>query len=377
MTKTSASRKRLKNVLAISGGFLVLLLLAAAVLILTEPETMPVVSYSANPDLTTILPPERWKGTPTDEKGAFVNHEFPFYPHFRDLIKWQTERNAYREQKKNDPFQLTVVKDDSFLQTDKDVIVWLGHATFFIRVNGVSLLIDPVFGNVGPVKRRSALPVAPEKLRNIDYVLVSHNHRDHCDEASLKIVSENNPKAAYLTGLKMEGLLRGFTKSTNIQAAGWYQQYQTDTSKIKVFYLPSRHWARRGLLDVNTQLWGAYVIQAGNTTIYFSGDTGYGSHLKEAGELFAGIDYCIIGVGAFEPRWFMSPSHIAPDDAVKAFGEMRAKTMIPMHYGTFDLSDEPVGEPARILKQMEGEGKINGELKILNVGEILPVGDNR
>lgn len=374
MTRTPALRKRLKILFAVAGGSVACVLLAATAVALTEPEAMPVTNYSSNPKLSTILPPDRWKGTPTDENGAFVNHEFPFYPHFRDLLKWQTQRNVYREQKKNDPWRLPVIKDESFLQTGQDVIVWLGHATFFIRLNGVSLLIDPVFGNVGPVRRRSAMPVAPEKLKNLDYVLVSHNHRDHCDEASLKIVSENNPKAAYLTGLKMDGLLRGFTGSHNIQAAGWYQQYQTDTSKIKVFYLPARHWARRGLRDVNTQLWGAYVVQAGGTTVYFSGDTGYGGHLKQAGELFPGIDYCIIGVGAFEPRWFMGPSHIAPDDAVKAFAEMRAKTLIPMHYGTFDLSDEPVGEPDRLLRQLEREGRIKGELKILAVGQVLPAG---
>jgi L-ascorbate metabolism protein UlaG (beta-lactamase superfamily) len=329
-------------------------------------------SYTSNPDLVTIVPPDQWKGTPLDEKGRFVNEEYPFWPYFKDLFKWQTERNPYKAQKKSDTWQMPVVKDDSFLTTNADVLVWLGHASFFIRLNGISLLIDPVFGDVGPVKRRSAMPVAPENLKNVDYVLVSHNHRDHCDEKSLKIVSSLNPTTTYLTGLKMDPLLTKFTGSRQIQAAGWYQQYNTG-SGIAIYYLPSRHWARRGLTDTNTQLWGSYVIQAGDTTVYFSGDTGYGHHLKRVGELFPRIDYCLIGVGAFAPRWFMGSNHIAPENAVKGFYEMRAGTMIPMHYGTFDLSDEPLSEPRRILLEMQRAGKINGELALLDVGTVLPI----
>jgi len=375
MTISFRWKKFIRLFCVFMGSLLIIVLLALGYLILTEPDIriMKAASYTHNPNLPTILPPDRWKGTPLDEKGRFMNHEYPFWPYFKDLLRWQTERNPYKAQKKQDTWRLKVVSDDSFLNSGEDVIVWLGHATFFIRLNGVTLLTDPVFGNVGPVKRQVSMPVSPEKLKNVDYVLISHNHRDHCDEPSLKIVSARNPKATYLTGLKLDPLLKDFTKSENIQAAGWYQQYQTDTARIKIYYLPSRHWARRGLTDSNTQLWGAYVIQAGNTTIYFSGDTGYGSHLKEAGELFPDIDYCIIGVGAFAPRWFMGPNHIAPEDAVRGFHEMKARVMIPMHYGTFDLSDEPLGEPERLLKQLKEKNQIDGALKLLAIGEVMPV----
>ncbi|MDJ1467497.1 MBL fold metallo-hydrolase [Cytophagaceae bacterium DM2B3-1] len=337
-------------------------------------ENLVPVSYTSNPALLTILPVEKWKGTPLDAKGRFINHEFPFWPYLKDVLKWQTEHNPYKEIKKQERWHLPVRKDNSFLTSSDDVIVWLGHATFFIRINGVTLLTDPVFGNAGPVKRKAALPVAALDIKGLDYVLISHNHRDHCDKPSLKIVASQNPQTTYLTGLRMKGLLQDFTKSTQIQEAGWYQQYITDNSKIKIYYLPSRHWARRGLTDTNTQLWGAYIIEAGGKTIYFSGDTGYGNHLKQVGELFPQIDYCIIGVGAFAPRWFMGSNHIAPDDAVKGFHEMSAKNMIPMHYGTFDLSDEPLSEPQRMLIDLKEKGQINGELKLLDIGEVLSIG---
>jgi L-ascorbate metabolism protein UlaG (beta-lactamase superfamily) len=250
--------------------------------------------------------------------------------------------------------------------------VWLGHASFFIRLAGISMLIDPVLFNVSLIKRQSALPVAVDELRNIDYMLISHDHRDHCDEKSLEILARNNPDAIYLTGLRLETLIQTFTHSTKIQSAGWYQQYKTDDD-IKICYVPSRHWGRRFLNDTNRRLWGGYVIQGAGKTIYFSGDSGYGSHFEDIGKIFPEIDYCIIGVGAYKPEFFMGQSHVSPTNAVKAFHDMHAKVMIPMHYGTFDLSDEPMGDPLRVLHKLDDQGEIKGDLKALKVGEILKV----
>jgi L-ascorbate metabolism protein UlaG (beta-lactamase superfamily) len=191
---------------------------------------------------------------------------------------------------------------------------------------------------------------------------------DHCDKESLRLLAMNNPQATYLTGLKMDGLLTQFTGSGQVQAAGWYQQYHTDP-RIKVFYLPARHWSKRGLRDVNSQLWGAFVIQGGGKTIYFASDSGYGSHFKDAGRIFPVIDYSIIGIGAYKPVFFMAQSHISPADAVKAVNDMHARVMIPMHYGTFDLSDEPMSEPIKELQGLERQGAIHGRLEQLKVGE--------
>lgn len=350
----------------------ILLVLVIIVLIITEPRSAMVVSYTSNPNLHTILSPERWQGTPLDAKGRFVNHEFPFLPEFSKLWQWQTETNLQKAEKKQDTFRLKVWKDSTFLSSSQDCIVWLGHASYFIRFNGITLLIDPVFGDLGLfVKRKSELPVPAESFKNLDYILLSHDHRDHADEVSMKLLAKNNPKTTYLTSLRLDGLLRQWTASSNIQAAGWYQQYQTDTTQLKVYFLPTRHWCRRGLTDTNLNLWGAFVLQANDKTIYFGGDTGYGSHLKEVKELFGSIDYYLVGVGAYKPEWFMGGSHMSPTSAVQAANEIGAKVMIPMHYGTFDLSDEPLGDPHRTLKTLENEGKIRSQLKLLDVGEVL------
>lgn len=326
------------------------------------------MEYVSNPDLSGMQLPFDWKGTPVDKNGRFVNHEFPHVYSFLELLKWKFQRNPQKAEKEADTWYPEIVHNDQFLQSGEDCIVWFGHASFFIRLAGVNILIDPVFYDILLIKRRTPFPIDPAKLRGLDYILVSHNHMDHCDKRSLQLLAENNPQATYLTGLKMDGLLEQFTGSKQVQAAGWYQQYDTEP-RIKVFYLPARHWSKRGLRDVNSQLWGAFVIQGGGKTIHFASDSGYGSHFKDVGRIFPVIDYSIVGIGAYKPAFFMAQAHISPADAVKAVNDMNAKVMIPMHYGTFDLSDEPMSDPIKVLQGLEQQGAIHGCLEQLKIGE--------
>jgi L-ascorbate metabolism protein UlaG (beta-lactamase superfamily) len=324
-----------------------------------------------NPELNTIL--SSWEGNPIDENGRFVNHEFPMKNSFGDALKWMLQRNPNRKIKKEDKWRMQVVKDDSFLRSKEDVIVLLGHASFFIRLGGRQVLIDPIMGSVPLKKRYTEFPIATDKLVDIDYVLVSHAHYDHCDKASLVTLHRQNPNAKFLTGLNMSTLLKDWVKTSEIQEAGWYQEYNLDDS-LQIYFLPSRHWSNRRIGDENAYLWGAFVLKSGERTIYFGGDSGYGSHFKEVGELFPNIDVALIGAGAYAPRWFMSPNHQDPEHAVRAFNDTKAKMMVPFHYGTFDMSDEPLSEPEAILKSLARDNKVQGELKIAKVGEALSLG---
>ncbi|MBW8687585.1 MBL fold metallo-hydrolase [Chitinophaga rhizophila] len=330
------------------------------------------MEYVSNPALHGLQLPFEWKGTPVDGQGRFVNYEFPHRYSLRDVLKWRLQSNPQRAEKKQEQWHPAIDKSAAFLHAPDDCIVWLGHATFFIRLAGIQLLIDPVFYNIPLIKRKVTFPIEPAHLKGLDYVLISHNHLDHCDKRSLQLVADNNPGATYLTGLRMESLLHRFTNSNNIQAAGWYQQYNTD-DRIKICYLPARHWTKRGLRDVNRQLWGAFVIQGAGKTIYFAADSGYGSHFTDAGRIFPHIDYCIIGIGAYKPEWFMAQSHVSPKDAVKACNDMHAGVMIPMHYGTFDLADEPMGDPISALLHLKQQEYIHGRLENRKIGEMLPI----
>jgi L-ascorbate metabolism protein UlaG (beta-lactamase superfamily) len=328
--------------------------------------------FTRNPDLKDLLPAGQWPGTPLDQKGLFMNEQYPFWPKFAGLVKWQTEKNPYRDQKKADPERLPVVQQPSLAALGNNALLWLGHASFLLRINGVTLLIDPVLASPSVLMERfSALPLPTAQLMGIDYILVSHDHRDHCDKDSVTLLARQNPGATWLCGLHLDGLLRDWTGSANIQAAGWYQQYHTDGTGVKVYYLPSRHWSRRGLADTNRTLWGAFVIEGGGRRVYFGGDSGYGAHVGRVRELFGTVDYYLAGIGAFAPRWFMGPSHMHPEEAVKAAHDLQPKNLLPMHYGTFDLSDEPLLEPARIIRQLHAQGTLESRLVLPAVGEVV------
>lgn len=330
---------------------------------------IPVVtSYTSNPDLKTVV--QDWKGTPLDQDGRFIYPEFPTVLSITEILKFLTTKNPQRAIKKHDTWHIDVLKGDGWLNDPGDKIVWLGHASFFIQIAGIRVLIDPIFGDLAAGKRHSELPVDPQQLLNIDYMLISHAHYDHCDKRSIKLVAANNPQAKILCGLNLHKLI-GKWVSNQVQTAGWYQQYETK-KQLQITFVPSRHWANRNLFDVNTTLWGGFVIQSGDKCIYFSGDSGHGSHFKEIGHYFPNINIALIGAGAYAPTWFMGQHHQDPYKALDAFHATGAQVFIPFHYGTFDSADEPMGEPEQILNKLNAEGKIRNTLKILKLGEKFP-----
>ncbi len=327
------------------------------------------MSQIYNPELPFIEgKPNEWKGNPT-VKGRFFNPLYPMNNSFSDVMKWKKMKNPYELEKKNDTFQLPIAEDLSDLKSDTtDGIFWLGHATFVIRINGVQFITDPVFGRAAVLKRFSTMPVEIQALPKTHYLLMSHDHRDHCDRNSLRLIKKLNPSIEFFSGLNMENILKSYLKGANGQTAGWYQQYKTDS--FELYFLPTRHWAKRGLFDTNKRLWGSFILKINGKTIYFGGDSGYSSHYKEIAELFPDIDYAILGIGAFEPEWFMETNHASPEKAYLAFKDLKAKYMIPMHYGTFDLSDEPVGYPQKMLEKIK-ESRKDSSIIIPNLGGNL------
>jgi L-ascorbate metabolism protein UlaG (beta-lactamase superfamily) len=264
------------------------------------------------------------------------------------------------------------VRDPSaFLDGEQDGILWLGHASFYIRLNGVGILTDPIFDTPTFVRRFVEVPAQLDRIRKVDHILLSHDHRDHTDEPSLRRIAEKFPYAQFIGGLRMEDLLKDWkTMSNSVQTAGWFQKYDTGES-VTFYFVPVRHWARRGLADTNHRLWGSYVIETDTVKIYFGGDSGYGRHYREIGEVFPNIDYFLIGIGAYEPRWFMEANHNDPSDAIKAFRDIGAKTLVPMHYGTFDLSDEPPGQPLKLLMQQAEAAGVRDRVKAVAINEAV------
>lgn len=315
-------------------------------------------------------------GASINAEGQFHHPDFPFELHWKDILKWKSSPNPYAAQKKQDTWRPKVVKDDSFLHHTHDTKVWLGHASFFFRLNGLNIIVDPVFGKLTPFTARfSELPVSPERFTKLDLILVTHDHRDHCDESSLKLLLRNNPNATVVTGLGMKKVIGPWAKGQKIVEMDWHQQVacpfgDSQSLGIRITYLPTRHWCRRWLTDMNVRLWGAFVLETPDTTIYFGGDSGYGHHFAQAKNLFPKIDFAFLGIGAFAPVWFMKSNHMSPSDAWQAFHDLGAAKLVPMHYGTFDLSDEPIGEPERLLREIE---KGSEKVDFLTIGESSPL----
>ena len=307
-----------------------------------------------------------WDGNPLDEQNRYRNLDGPSERGFKDLIKWQTGKNKYDSEKKSQATNVKVIKDKEFLNTTVDNFTWLGHASFMFRIGGVKIITDPVLYKIWPLKRFTELPCTPDELVDIDIILLSHNHRDHADKKSMVKITKQNPNAVIYTGLGIEELLRGWGIKNEIVEAGWFQEYPMFNDILKIQYLPAKHWNRRMLVDLNQMLWGSFMLHFDNLTIYFGADSGLGSHFKDIGNLFD-IDLAILGIGAYEPIWFMNPSHTSPKDALQAKEELKAKYMVPMHYGTFDLSDEPIYNPKTELQKLIGDRQ---DVIIPDVGEM-------
>lgn len=303
-------------------------------------------------------------------KGRFTN--FP-YPNpdtsFKKVLQWKLQSNPQKQEKLQDNFKLTTHFLKHLPTSPERYLVWLGHASFLVRLGSSTILIDPVLGNLPFLSRKAALPIAAETLKGINYILISHAHRDHFDVKSLKVLLQNNPGVELLGPMRMGSLFSDLGAAPTHQEAAWYQRYETK-APFQCIFLPAIHWHRRGLLDLNKILWGSFYLSDGTTSLYFAGDTAYQKHFNTIEAALGPVDVCLMPVGAYKPEFLMEGSHLSPTQAVQAFNQLKGKVMIPMHYGTFNLSDEPPGEPLRMLEQLNQQKQINGELKVLQPGEI-------
>jgi len=247
-------------------------------------------------------------------------------------------------------------------------VTFIGHSTFLIRLPGLTILTDPIFSKrcspvrfAGPARVR-APGLALAALPQIDLVLLSHNHYDHCDLASLRKLRKRFPAMAIITTLGNADYLakKRLKDATELD---WWQE--TTLGAAKITATPARHFAARSLSDRNKTLWAGFMLEhthpprhsreSGNllsattTKIYFAGDTGYTKFFSEIAARLGPPDLALLPIGAYEPRWFMGPVHMNPADAVQAFQDLQAKRAIGMHFGTFQLTAEPIDAPEKDL----------------------------
>ncbi|MGB5216892.1 MAG: MBL fold metallo-hydrolase [Smithella sp.] len=253
---------------------------------------------------------------------------------------------------------------------DKIQITWIGHSTFLIQVAGINILTDPVFNSrLSPVrgigfKRRSPPGIPLDRLPPIHAVLISHNHYDHLDLYTVKKLG-NSPK--YFIPLKLGKWFRD-QKITNYVEMDWWDT--TMFKDIRIVSVPGQHFSRRGVRDGNKTLWSGWVLETQRGKILFAGDTGYSPHFREIREKLGPMRLALLPIGSYRPRWFMKAIHMDSPDAVFAHKDLQAKQSIAMHWGTFQLTDEPLGEPPLYLKKAMTEASIADEsFLVMKFGE--------
>ncbi|HEV7501122.1 MAG TPA: MBL fold metallo-hydrolase [Vicinamibacteria bacterium] len=246
---------------------------------------------------------------------------------------------------------------------------WIGHAAFLVRMDGATFLTDPMFSErasplsfAGP-PRLVAPGVPLEALPPVDFALVSHDHYDHADLPSLRALVARGTRIVVPRG--MADVVRA--AGGEAIELGWWEQ--VEIGGLRVHCVPSQHFSGRGLTDRNRRLWGGFVVEGPSRRFYHAGDTGYFRGFVEIGDRLGPFDLAAIPVGAYLPSAMMRPVHLDPEEAVQAALDVRATRVVAMHWGTFDLTDEPLDEPpARFLAEAARRG-LGDRAWVLSVGE--------
>lgn len=297
---------------------------------------------------------------------------------FLDVLGWKLfSRPTYTEAEKN--FLPRVIPDTAkrLKQEKGDFILWVGHNTFLIRINDTYWLTDPIFS------KRALLPprITPPALsleefnsivQNVN-IVISHNHYDHLDRASMKKLSQKArvfvPKGLKKSVMKMNKI--------DVHEMDWWDEFDIGNGS-KLICLPAQHWSLRISQGRNRSLWASYLLVTPAVTLYLGGDSGYFKGFREFGRKYPKIDYAFMATTAYHPRWFMHGQHMNIKEAVKGFEELGARNFIPTQWGTFHLGSEPAGFPGLDLtRHIEKNHLAPSRFKIMDIGQILPIHPQR
>ena len=316
---------------------------------------------------------------PHQQGGRFFNPWGRATARRRDLLRWKLERNPY--DKRTAPRVPVVANDGAYLADPgaPDSITWVGQSTFAVQDGGDVFLTDPHWGPRALLPPRLSPPGIPlAAVPEHAFAVLSHNHYDHLDAWT---VGRLPPGVDWYVPLGLAGWLRRHRRpgeAAAVRELDWWQSVRR--GRWTLTCLPAQHWSNRLDSGRNSTLWCSWLLDSGRRRYYFAGDTGYFSGFAEFGRRFAPIDVALLPIGAYEPRWFMAYAHMNPEDAWRAFLDLGARWLVPMHWGTFDLTNEPIDLPPRVLA--EAVAAAHGDasrVRLAAIGErwLPPAAQNR
>ena len=303
-----------------------------------------------------ILPDQRGQATP------------------REILKWQMSgsRSKWPKHVPNRNY----APPPHRVGGEKLAVTWVGHATALIQTAGLNILTDPYFSKrasptqlIGPSRVRDP-GIALKNLPPIDVILLSHSHYDHLDRPTLKKLARHH-SAKLITPLN------------NARHTPWFEAVELDWHQAtkfkaaKITALPALHWSKRSTSDTNKSLWGAFMIETEGGNIYFGADTGFGNGntFREVKRLFGSPRLSLLPIGAYEPRWFMAPQHMNPEEAVQAHLLLGSKQSLGIHHGTVQLTDEAIDAPTQALDvALKSAGLSGKDFLVPDIGETVWIG---
>ena len=314
---------------------------------------------------------ERIQQSPNYKNGAFQNLSVtPMKP--EGVTYWKMMKEFFKKHPDTvPPAALPVVKTDlNKLDSTEPVIVWFGHSSYLIRIDNKNFLVDPVFsGNAAPVSFMvKAFPGSneykAEDMPAIDYLILTHDHYDHLDFKTIRKLK--NKVANVICSVGISSHLKHWGMEENkITELDWWKGAQLDVD-IKITAAPARHFSGRGTKRGQT-LWSSFILETAVYTIYIGGDSGYDSHFKEIGEKFGPFDLAILESGQYNVMWPLI--HMMPEEMVQAAVDLKAKAILPVHWGKFRLGMHPWNEP--IKRVLEKAKELNVPVMTPKMGEPL------
>lgn len=341
MTSPKPRRNTVKTII------LVVIMLAGSIAGFTKLFSM--IEFGKLPDGQRLA---RIQASPNWRDGKFHNETAtPMYTNGKSFLSVLAEFLFVKHKDTRPEHVLPVIKTDlRSLKSDEDLVVWLGHSSWFMQIDGHKILIDPVFsGYAAPFSFlnkafNGASPWQAADMPEIDYLIISHDHWDHLDYPTLTALKPKVKKIVTALGVGSHLEAWGFAPQI-IHELDWHEKAAV-TQDLTIHALPARHFSGRGLTG-NKTLWASFMFVTPRQKIFYSGDSGYGPHFRKIGEQFGPVDLAILENGQYDPAW--QNIHMLPEETAAAAADLNAKVMLPGHAGRFSMSNHAWYDPWKRL----------------------------